>query len=474
MADLFPPIIESKLPAQAGSTLKFQMQHNPSVGRDTALVAKISNSSSGTLIVDEIVAAYENGFVTIALSAKALESIAVQQFYKIQLAYQGSKYYSNVGVFKYTSYPNEEEIKNNNNSVNFTWEYVNGDETEPLYSYRFDIISDNEIVYTSGDVLSASAQTICEYECKELRTRLGALTYKVRCNYKTLNGLQGYVEDANLRDLEKSQEDASLLSEEAVYILPDSGCNYIEYSCSSNKHFLGRRNDITNEIKILQEDRNVYKDYTLEAGIPYSYIVYSPAERKHKIITTSAMNNFEDIFLSDTQHQLCIKFNPKIGSFKETVLETKTDTIGGPYPFFFRNGNVKYKEFSINGLISYHMDNEQLFSQNTPWKNNGEIIRNETPANDNNNAFLPTTNLTGENTAAERNFKMEVLQWLNNGQPKLFRSPTEGSFIVRLMNISLTPEESLSRMLHSFQATAYEIAECTQENLEKYNCLFRG
>jgi hypothetical protein len=58
--------------------------------------------------------------------------------------------------------------------------------------------------------------------------------------------------------------------------------------------------------------------------------------------------------------------------------------------------------------------------------------------------------LTAENYRRERNFKMEVLAWLTNGKPKLFRSPAEGNYIVRLMNTSLTPNDSLGRMLHTF------------------------
>ena len=61
--------------------------------------------------------------------------------------------------------------------------------------------------------------------------------------------------------------------------------------------------------------------------------------------------------------QLKIRFNPKVSSFKNYILETKIDTIGSKYPFFFRNGSVKYKEFPINGLISCLMDEEQLFME---------------------------------------------------------------------------------------------------------------
>ena len=40
-----------------------------------------------------------------------------------------------------------------------------------------------------------------------------------------------------------------------------------------------------------------------------------------------------------------------------------------------------------------------------------------------------------DNLRRERKFKMEALAWLTNGQPKLFRSPSEGNFIIRLMNV---------------------------------------
>jgi hypothetical protein len=36
------------------------------------------------------------------------------------------------------------------------------------------------------------------------------------------------------------------------------------------------------------------------------------------------------------------------------------------------------------------------------------------------------------------------------------------------MNTSLSPEDGLGRMLHSFSTTAYEIDEYKQENLIKY------
>jgi len=42
-------------------------------------------------------------------------------------------------------------------------------------------------------------------------------------------------------------------------------------------------------------------------------------------------------------------------------------------------------------------------------------------------------NLTGENIKGERYFKLKVLDWLTNGKIKLFRSATEGNYLVRLI-----------------------------------------
>ena len=137
-----------------------------------------------------------------------------------------------------------------------------------------------------------------------------------------------------------------------------------------------------------------------------------------------------------------------------THLEQKMDTIGSQFPFIFRNGNVSYYEFPIGGLISYFMDDEHLFMSEE------ELLMKD-----------KTINYTIDNIAQERIFKIKVLEWLNNGQPKIFRSPTEGNFIVRLLKISMKPEQKLGRLLHNFSGTAYEIAEYNYENLCKYKFL---
>jgi len=64
------------------------------------------------------------------------------------------------------------------------------------------------------------------------------------------------------------------------------------------------------------------------------------------------------MFLYDGDRLLKIRFNPKVESFKIKVLEQKTDTIGGRFPYITRNGTTYYKEFPIGGMIACEMDED--------------------------------------------------------------------------------------------------------------------
>ena len=227
-----------------------------------------------------------------------------------------------------------------------------------------------------------------------------------------------------------------------------------------------------------------YVDYTVKQGVKYIYgiIQYNLFGIYSARIESEPISvDFEDIFLYDGERVLKIKFNPKVSSFKSTILEQKTNTIGNKYPFIFRNGNVNYKEFPISGLISYQMDNELLFYN----REIEEYIRNYTLdfkslelkeriekqkefLNKMDQILINPCDLVEENIHKERDFKIEVLNWLNNGKPKLFKSGPEGNFIVRIMNVSLSPTDSLGRMLHSFTGQCAEIAEFNYNNLLRY------
>lgn len=261
--------------------------------------------------------------------------------------------------------------------------------------------------------------------------------------------------------------------------LDDKVVIFNEETNISGNFYLMRRDEEGNEIFLsslvlpLPENTDfVYYDNTIEQGKEYTYYLkqYNVIEDTEAPIEDSlgtvAIPDFEDIFLSDSDHTLRIRYNPKMSSFKTTILEQKIDTIGGKYPFFFRNGNVAYKELPVGGLISYHADDLMLFDPNLKEEYFPEDKSSRGHTADRSKF---TSHSAGEEIYLERKYKRAVEEWLTNGKPKLLRTPTEGNFIVRLMNVSLSPMEQLNRSLHSFSATGYEMADYNFENLKKYN-----
>jgi hypothetical protein len=71
----------------------------------------------------------------------------------------------------------------------------------------------------------------------------------------------------------------------------------------------------------------------------------------------------------------------------------------------------------------------------------------------------------------EREFRNLVSDFLYDGKPKLFKSPTEGNILIRITDVSMSPQQGLNRIIYSFSAQAYEIADNTIDNYKKYNLL---
>lgn len=217
------------------------------------------------------------------------------------------------------------------------------------------------------------------------------------------------------------------------------------------------------------------KDVTIEHGKKYKYALTQYnlwGLQASKMISEVCSAGFEDAYLYDGEKTLRIRYNPEVSSFKITVLEQKSDTLGGRFPFITRNGDTYYREFPIAGLLAQELDVDNSFCNKTVPIGHRHATPSEIPVAE--NTLRDWHMFSDENIALEREFKMNVLEWLNNGKPKLFKSPYEGNYIVRLMNNSLTPIKELGRMLHNFQSQAYEIAECTYENLVKYGFIKVG
>lgn len=509
MYKLYPPSIENKLPACAGNSLTIPFAMNKvvnenQIGGMAAIIKTISTGriiaslTKGTLVIGEkgYAASFDN-----EKENGQIASLTDGQYYKIQIAYITRNgtigYYSPVGVFKRTTIP-KVSIPALEGNFYSGYEYTGiysqegQDETEKIYSYCFELTDmDGNIIDTSGQQIhNNDKDEATNYSQDTWKTSIELtkdipyyLTYKVitmnnlECSsprYITMN--QDSIDiDLDIELQSKLDIDNGCVE---LYILPSKDKNLIISGSfalvrTSSKSNFNTWDEVykfsyLNTVLSQEKPTRIWEDCTVEQGEEYLYAIQAFNSRNLYSNRLDAKNgklkiDFLDAFLYDGKRQLKIQFNPKVSNLKNNILETKMETIGSKYPFIFRNGHVHYKEFSISGLLSLLSDDSGKFA-NTIVATAVEDNRLTTPALSAEYSELQT-NVSANNIYKERQFKLDVLEWLNNGEPKIFRSPTEGNYIVRLMNVSLSPIDTLSRMLHSFQCTAYEIAEWNFKNL---------
>ena len=234
----------------------------------------------------------------------------------------------------------------------------------------------------------------------------------------------------------------------------DNKSNFTEWSDIS---IINLKNESVNDIP-------PFYDLTIESGVFYKYGVqfidtlgYRTALNKNETIS---LREFEFSFLlGENGKQLKLKFNNEMNNFKINVSESKTDTLGGKFSFFSRNGDTYYKSFPINGLISFNMDDNNLFTSRSELF--GESLYKY-------DQYRKQHSLIYD-YIYEKAFRDKVLEFLYDGKYKLFKSPTEGNIIVRLMEINCSPTRAVNRMIYSFSCNAYEADDFTLENCLKYN-----
>ena len=253
----------------------------------------------------------------------------------------------------------------------------------------------------------------------------------------------------------------------------DSGDDYTNFTGkviirrSSNKdNFLWWDDFYTENYKDAKAIKFTWSDYTIENGYWYKYAIQTVNEEglrsKMTVVEEPVLAVFEDIFLTAEDKQIKIKFNPTVSSIKRVISESRTETLGSKYPFIRRNGDVDYLQFSLGGLIASEMDEEGTFlSKDDEY---GDWLENYEQYNEKNR--IPFNQI---DFIWEKRFRDKVSKFLYNNNVKMYRSPTEGNLLVKLMDISFTPNQTLGRNIQSFAATAYEIDDFTLDNLEKYN-----
>ena len=248
---------------------------------------------------------------------------------------------------------------------------------------------------------------------------------------------------------------------------PMFGTLVIRRSSSKNNFTIWEDLKFFNYPEAITGIKETWYDLTVESDIWYKYcvqLINTEMQRGQvKEMKTPVLVSFEDMFLTVKDRQLKIKFNPQVSSFRRAIQESRTETLGSQYPFVRRNGYMDYAQFSIGGLISFFADEDQLFI--TRDKLFGKQLNSYANYNDTNR--IDNYN----NYIYERKFRDEVIKFLYDENVKLFRSPTEGNFIVKVMDVSLNPTTELGRYLWSFSGTAYEIANSDAKSLQEMGIL---
>ena len=153
--------------------------------------------------------------------------------------------------------------------------------------------------------------------------------------------------------------------------------------------------------------------------------------------------------VESTPKYLPLLYNPEVTNLKWNYSETITPTLGGAYPIVTRNGNQRYRTFTLGGMLSYELD--------LPINNLFSGYQFITQTDIDSCYELTHISKNEQNLILEQRFRDRVIAWLQNGQPKIFMSETEGAIKVVLTGFSWTGNKTLGRHGYSFSCTATEI-----------------
>lgn len=234
-----------------------------------------------------------------------------------------------------------------------------------------------------------------------------------------------------------------------------------------------------------------FVDTTIGSLVTYKYACQYRLKKSgawtHTYQSQEVYPNFYDLFIYRDNRQIALRYNTQITGYTSVVNRQVINTLGSKYPKFAENAHMNYKKFTITGLITSESDFNRKFLNDRNYayemnqydKNmNGKYeVRNDTLSDDvftylegvktYEDTYKAVQHLTTmnhdlapkDNWWFERQFREEALAWLNDGEPKLLRSMTEGNLVVMLTDISLTPNTQVGRRTYNISMTAYEVGD---------------
>lgn len=360
--------------------------------------------------------------------------------------------------------------------------YANGDSSETVYSYTVSLAGNNrteqsEILYTNAysnnNEIKYSFRTEMQY----------GVSYTVTVNILTTNKYE-YTKTYTFTAAPSSEDAVAIGLKEIPSMRgyeQDEGCIALQiYSTGqSPTSFTGtlriRRTDQFSNYEVWEDICQVvcststivdtlppYFDFTAISGVRYKYGIQKVVQSGSSIsrsplvsLSSPIYREFEYSYLvGQGLRQLKLPFDCNISNMENNIEDGVIKTIGSKYPFVIRGGEADYKSFSLSGKISFNMDDNHLFI-----------------AKDFLEGYTQDTYISPRDFTYERAFRDEVNKFLKDGKPKIFKSPTEGNLIVRVTNVSLSPETSLSRLIYNFSCNVVEIDEAILSKYKEYRIM---
>lgn len=406
----------------------------------------------------------------------------------------------------------EKDIATENFSFVGTLGFDDKNELDSLASYRIRLYDENDNLLNDSKILTPESKNTFNYNIK--RTLKDGEKFIIKLNYTTS---YGYEEELNypIRVVLKIEQVSGLNNSSfSAQAIPELGAIRLSMILKSNNSSLYN----VSKIKILRAElKDNYTIWTLiyeinkpfslsqeflyqwddiitesSEGYKYKIQVFNENDQRYELTKNNDIEIetekpvlliLEDMFLVSDGLSLRIRYNPSISNFKRTLSESIVNTIGSKYPFVRRNGHMNYKSFSIGGLLSCNTESElrdtlgalsDIDSQDS--KVDVDTLVDERYLN---SLFMQNIadykkNFEGLSKADieiiyEKIFRDKVMDFLYDNSVKLFKSATEGNILIKLTNISFTPNQQLGRRIYSFTAQATEIDDATYENYKKYN-----
>lgn len=453
MAKLYPPTIDNCV--FVGSSISIPIEDNDAVDTDgVTYKLRVKQVNSGNLVEEKSDGVRSGGQVTFTLT----KSYKAGQYYKIQVAYKKNNivgYYSTVKLAFCTQAGTVTISNVDLVAGNITVSYGNDflDIDQPI-KCRIKVLQNDVEILDSGELKALK-------EFKDLFNGYPwtAGSYQVQIEVTTANG---YVITPTPYSTTIGDSDFISINVTNDFDFGRITITPVDTEGSNLTYYLSRYSNINGEEKLYRmgqyDGTESSYDWENEQGVEYTYIARSDGYGILSDNDPSVLSDYEDMFLCDADKQLKLRFNPQVSSFKTTIQEQKIETIGNKYPRIFRNSAVGYKEFPINGMLARELDNKGDF-----WSEESEEPNRESTASSYSGSYSEAREYM-----AERVFKNRVLDWLNNGKPKLFKSPQEGMFIVQIMGASMAPIDTLGRKFHNVSMTAVEIADATPGAVKEY------